>query len=501
MTKLFVTKKSILEKLNEKIQDYLLDIYHSRNKRWCWFYNFIAVNIMYPKTKDKDMIVSAVVYENTKRVEKFLKKGVSPDITDYDGNTLAMIAVDKDNIEILQLLHKYNANFNKRNKNGESILEKAKTFEVFKYLVDNGAEVNSEILYRIAKRVRTEIRIAESFFITSDYDFRLKEFRYALEHAVDIKKVDMSEENIEMLFTIARFGDLNMFKYALEHGITPKDKNIDLGDIINHAVEEGNIKMLKYAVEKLGLDINTKTTDDDNLYIEAPLRCVPKKVWENGEPRPTNEIYIPEVYGIRGSSFLITAYSNKHRNIVDYLLEKGADVNVSCHEGTTLLTLTLLAGDFEFAKELIEKYNAKVDHKTLFLATQLKAEFVIPNDKKEEAIRDTARYIVEIERKQKVDEAEKEINTALSDNRVYQKFMELLEKELNKKGLSVNSEGVAKFGSLDLYGVFLDALRAVDSSNADKYKLTEARREALDGIVEDLLIKEKVVRAKKSLQA
>jgi hypothetical protein len=61
--------------------------------------------------------------------------------------------------------------------------------------------------------------------------------------------------------------------------------------------------------------------------------------------------------------------------------------------------------------------------------------------------------------------------------------MELLEKELNKKGLSVNSEGVAKFGSLDLYGVFLDALRAVDSSNADKYKLTEARREALYGIV------------------
>jgi ankyrin repeat protein len=405
MTKFYVTKKSTLEKLIEKIQDYLLDIYHSRNKSW--FSNFIAVNIMYPKTKDKYMIVSAVVHENTKRVEKFLKKGVSPDITDYDGNTLAMIAVDNNNTKILQLLHKYNANFNKRNKNGESILEKAKTFEVFKYLVDNGAEVNSEILYRIAKRVRTEIRIAESFFITSDYDFRLKEFRYALEHAVDIKKVDMSEENIEMLFTIARFGDLNMFKYALEHGITPKDKNIDLGDIINHAVEEGNIKMLKYAVEKLGLDINTKTTDDDNLYIEAPLRCVPKKVWENGEPRPTNEIYIPEVYGIRGSSFLITAYSNKHRNIVDYLLEKGADVNVSCHEGTTLLTLTLLAGDFEFAKELIEKYNAKVDHKTLFLATQLKAEFVIPNDKKEEAIRDTARYIVEIEQKQKVDEAEK----------------------------------------------------------------------------------------------
>ncbi len=433
-------------------------------------------HIIYPRTKDKDMIVSAVKRHNTKRVKKFLKNGVSPDIADLDGNTLAMIAAYDGDIEMLQLLRKYNADFNKRDDKGESILEKTKTFEVFKYLVDNGAKVNSEILYRIAKSV----------FETSDYDFRLKEFRYALEHAVDIKKVDMSEENTEMLFTIARFGDLNMFKYALEHGITPKDKNIDLGDIISRAVEEGNIKMLKYAVEKLGLDINTKTTDESNLYIEAPLKYVRKEVWSwEGEPIPTDEkeLYIPKVYGIRGSSFLITAYSNKYRNIVDYLLEKGADVNVSCHEGTTLLTLTLLAGDFGFAKELIEKYNAKVDNKTLILANQLKAEFVIPKDEKEEIIRDTARYIVEMEHKQIVDEAEKEINTALSDNSVYQKFMELLEKELNKKGLSINSEGVAKFGSLDLYDVFLDTLRAVDSSKVDKYRLTEARREALDRTV------------------
>ena len=83
-----------------------------------------------------------VSYNYPESLETYLKFGVNPNTTDSKSQTLMHEAINDSNLFIAKLLKKYNADTNYKDENGQSPIFKAKNYEVMKWLVDNGAKIN-----------------------------------------------------------------------------------------------------------------------------------------------------------------------------------------------------------------------------------------------------------------------------------------------------------------------------------------------------------------------
>ena len=135
------------------------------------------------------------------------------------------------------------------------------------------------------------------------------------------------EENLtleEYYLECARFGELSELKEAMKEA--PKDFNVNLVDFggntaLHLASANGFIEMVKYLVNELHCDINAK-----NKSLSTPLS------W---------------------------AAFNGQKNVVEFLLEKGADFDVKNINGKKPSELAYDSGYYDVSDILLTKENEK----------------------------------------------------------------------------------------------------------------------------------------------
>ncbi|WP_288694982.1 ankyrin repeat domain-containing protein [uncultured Brachyspira sp.] len=329
---------------------------------------------------------------NYEMVEFLLKNGADVNIRDTAGETALYYSIQHDSfgqenaIKILNLLIKYGADVNTKNYEGTSLLDVSyrisesfdKNKEMFKILVENGFDLESRIKADRSDYDYTPLMIA---VYKKDYDMvkylldkgansntANNEKKTALTIANDYGKFDISklliqqganintqdEHGLTALMNAAMIGDYEMVKFLLENGanINTKDNdgNTELYYNIryDHYEKEEmleNAKKIFNLLIKYGADVNTKDNYGASLLDTAYTtelalnREMFKVLVENGfdlESRIKGGEHSPADYDY--TPLMIAALRNDY-DMVKFLVEKGADVNIEDDDGDTALDM------------------------------------------------------------------------------------------------------------------------------------------------------------------
>lgn len=243
--------------------------------------------------------LNSILEQGDININDIIEAEIDKDIGLQISMTPLMYASYLDNYEIARyLVEEKGADINAKNEYGWTALTYASDeghLNMVKYLVDNGADIDSEAL--------TVTR-------------NLEIFEYLLEKGnVDINSVGYLGMTALSLSSIEE-GDLEMFKYLLKKGADVNVKNDDGSTALMIASLYGNLEMVKYLIEN-GADINAKDNDGSTALIYASK-------WANLEE-------------------------------VEYLVKNGTDINIKDIEGKTALDWATT----DEIKEVLIKAGAK----------------------------------------------------------------------------------------------------------------------------------------------
>ena len=261
-------------------------------------------------------------------IELLLDAGASPEGGDLEETALA-VAVRKDNLTALRVLLEAGADPDRRMEDGYRVIMAASwqgNLEAVKLLVEYGVDVNawSQGESAIDSAARNAHREVYNYlYPLLDEDSK----RYADKHgekeiAKAIKRKNRAANKLnEKLGDAALFGKLNKVKQLLNEGADP-----------NAITECGKSPLMLAAMygHKAAIETLLDAGADPNLQGD-----------EEFDEGQTALMYI-------ASSF----FASNRAEVIKFLVERGADVNIQNNEGETAL---MLAGDFTDAvKALIE---------------------------------------------------------------------------------------------------------------------------------------------------
>ncbi|XP_076285725.1 uncharacterized protein LOC143211701 isoform X2 [Lasioglossum baleicum] len=231
---------------------------------------------------------------------------------DNDGQTPLHSAVDHGKLEVVRyLIEEKNANIDVKNNYGETPLHFAAIIgklDVVKYLIEKGAKidlkVNDEVPLEVLER-RGHSSLADSII----------------------------KELTERLFDAVKYNDFGEVEGLINQGVSVKVKDTNGQTLLQCAVINGKLKVVKYVVEQ-GADVNVKDSYGRTaLYFAAMTNKleVVKYLVEKGA-----DVNVKDHFD---GTPLRSAVINSQLGIVKFLVEKGADINVTNDIGQTPLDL------------------------------------------------------------------------------------------------------------------------------------------------------------------
>jgi ankyrin repeat protein len=258
----------------------------------------------------------AITNQNAEIVEILISKKAALDARDKYGNTPLHLAVNCWNVELVRILLEHGANANIADNNGWTPLHSAAAIaykaekvkprvdEIVKLLIEKGANTNAVDhenmtplhCAAVANNPKAaEMLLANGAEISPKNKFGWTPLDYAAYSNKD-----------------------NCAAFLKSKGATTDVLNKPEIMLIN-AIKQGNLQKVKELVEKGKVSVNTK--------IEA----------------------------LGGKNPLMTSINEKKNEIFNYLIEKGADVNIKTEKLDTPLLTAALCNCAEMAKVLIEK--------------------------------------------------------------------------------------------------------------------------------------------------
>eukprot|EP00833_Pecoramyces_ruminatium_P013124 jgi/Orpsp1_1/1187156/evm.model.d7180000055804.1 len=316
---------------------------------------------------------------NMTMVKFLIENGAEIDLDNLEGNTPLHMACKRNQHNIINYLIDHGSNINIQNHDGDTPLMIAcfeKNFETVQYLVEHGADVN--------------IKNNEGNNALYKACCDLKIIKYLVEHEIDIN--NRNKDNETALLRGCEFSSDEEVKYLIEHGADITAENRQGNTALNILCRKGHKAMIEYLINH-GANINEK-----NKFGETPLMKACSHSGINNNLFNTNEnidtvMYIVEhggsinVKNNDGNTPLTLAFMNNNNLSVEYLIKKGADVNVKFYKcnhesddifrstdlywGNTPLTYSIIGyGKFDIIKLLIE-HGADVNMRNSFDETPL----------------------------------------------------------------------------------------------------------------------------------
>jgi len=324
-------------------------------------------------------------------VKYLIKHGAKIDIEDYEGETVLHKACESGNVNIVNYLIEHGADINHTVIDGSTPLYyacKSGNKYMVQRLIELGADINKEKgmgyiplngadinnkegmgyipLYEACKSKKGNKDIVK-LFIDNNIDINRENkigitsifyaclsgnediFNYLMEQkvAIDINKEDVNEQTL--LFYACKGGNEAIVKKIVELGSNINKEDINGQTPLFEACKGKNVNVLKYLVE-CGADIHK-----ENIFGETALfyacergneaKAVVKYLIEHGadinkvdknNQTPLYRACFPRCYEIVHSSLKIIEHLYieniywRNENIVNYLIEHGANINKIC---------------------------------------------------------------------------------------------------------------------------------------------------------------------------
>jgi len=287
-------------------------------------------------------IFAAVKNNDLKEVKSLLEQGADPNSVDEDGDNLLMIATFYSSVECMQLLIEKGATLNAKNKIEETALmwsvhDLAKT----KLLIQRGADVNAK-----AKSGNTP------FLIAAVGAGRYETLKFLLDNGADVFAVNNKKENALMRASL--FGDVPTVSLLLNKGLDVNAFSLDSSTALMNAVLNFNKPVIVQLLEK--------GADPDKICFFGLTPLSTAAIFTNAETvkailKKTKNVNTVD-YG--GTSVLMYAGYNEYDDVemIQALLDKGADVNLKSKDGSTALTWAMKKGN-SARVELLKRSGAK----------------------------------------------------------------------------------------------------------------------------------------------
>jgi len=301
-------------------------------------------------------------------VELLIAKGANVNAKDDDGGTPLHRAVQEDHKDVAEFLIARGADMSARDENGQTSLYWAAYYghmDIAKLLIDKGADVNAKNargrtpLHRALTEGHSDIA---KLFINKGADVNAKDEdgRTPLHRAVQKDHKDVAE------FLIARGADMSA-----------RDENGQAS--LYWAAYYGHMDIAKLLIVK-GADVNVKA--DDGI---TPLYCavgygheevaellrkhggnMGSEIFDavvQGEIDKVESLLAqnPELVNFKDSSWkwtpLFWAAVTGHKNIAEFLIDKGADINAKNARGDTPLDIAI-KNDHKELTDLLRRHGA-----------------------------------------------------------------------------------------------------------------------------------------------
>jgi len=313
----------------------------------------------------KTALHSAVEKGHEEVVKLLLECGANVDAQDKDGKSILQFAVEKQHEKFVKLLLECGANVHTQDKDGKTVLHCA---------VEKGQEKFVQLLLECGANVDAEDkdgRTALHFAVEKGY---LVIVEHVLKHHPDVNnKSNRSALNVAVHGYGKEYGKI--IENLLQYGFTVNPEDVNNCELLCAAVEKGYLKIVEELL-KYGIDVNVlhKSTYGQGYM---PLHVATKNKQEEvakllisygadvnaqDETGKTPIFYATENADFKITKLLLTnkanvkdnpellniAVLNEYREIVEVLLEHGADVNRSDECGRIALHFTVSGKDREF---------------------------------------------------------------------------------------------------------------------------------------------------------
>ena len=297
---------------------------NNKNKEFIEIFNSILKN-------SSNNSKSNIVVTN---IDSLIKKGFNLDMQDKDGKTPLMIAVEKNNIEIVKLLYNKGCNLDIQDKKGDTALIfslRYRNHSILKFLVDKGSNLNIR-----EKDGETALIICASIFNT-----------------ITFAKIFIEKGNC----------DLNIQD---NNGITA----------LSHAVVNNNSNLTKLLIENHA-DLNIQDNTGKTALIHAVVTYnfdLTKLLIENRADL--------NIQDNTGKTALSHAVNSNNFNLTKLLIENHADLNIQDNTGKTALIYAVYVKNFYITKLLIEagadlNIEDKYGKTALIIAKEIKIKAII----------------------------------------------------------------------------------------------------------------------------
>ena len=296
-----------------------------------------------------------------------LQHGADVNIHDEDGLPPLYAAASGQHFDIFKLLLEHGANINIPDKEyHRTPLRVAvwdRNLDLCKFLLDHGADVNIP-----DKRKETPLHFAAAMGYPS-----LDICKLLLEHGANVHSTDKFHQT--PLYTAARsrhFVDLDLMKLLLQHGSDPNIESSSGYTPLTIAAKYKHYEICKYLMLETDVDCNKVGKYYGDLLCHASYYGDLELCQKLVQSLPDSDI---NMKNDSGETALNTAAEGGQYQIWNYLLNQGANINISNNDGQNSLYFFSRRGLKDLVKKSVEEYGADVQSKDCLSVSAIQEQY------------------------------------------------------------------------------------------------------------------------------
>lgn len=295
---------------------------------------------------DKKSLYYAVDSGNIEVAEYLIKKGISLNYLDEEGNNLLYISLMNYNFQMADLLISNGLSVNSININNFPLYDNDfgyKNLYVLDYLLKKGL--------KLSKKLEKEYAFL-LFFIYGD---NLNKFQYYYELAMETEELGRQSQYMEYLLE-NNYTDAIKFIYNKEEK-TFRQSTLLTGGNIEFLIWENKLEMIKFLMDKEKSYIEFQNFDDYPYLFDVLAKITSEEMIDYFKSINSNFKYIDKE---KNESLLHKAVMENNLFLVKYCIDNNFDIEMTNNNGYSPLDLANIYKSLEIFKTLYEK-NPKID--------------------------------------------------------------------------------------------------------------------------------------------